>query len=139
MSLYTGSTPGVNVSVIMRNHAGQILLGQRRSGRFAGAWGLPGGKVDRGETLLQAAIRETREETGCTPLELRLVAVSDILTNSAHFVNICFLAGSWEGALSEPEPQEIGSWSWYHLDQLPQPLYHNSAQSLEKFRQGRLY
>lgn len=136
---YTGSTPGVNVSVIIINHQNQVLLGQRRSGLFAGSWGLPGGKVDIGETLLQAAVRETMEETGLTVENLSLNSVSDILTDSAHFVNVAFTTRSYRGRIEDREPEQIAGWRWFNLQQLPQPLYHNAAQSLEKFRSGKLY
>lgn len=45
-------------------HAGQVLLVQRANPPDAGLWGFPGGKVEYGETLLQAAERELLEETG---------------------------------------------------------------------------
>ena len=136
---YTGSTPGVNVSVIILNERGQVLLGQRRSGLFAGSWGLPGGKVDLGETLQQAAVRETLEETGLTVEGIALSSVSDILTDSAHFVNISFSARGFQGQVEEREPEQIGGWQWFDLDRLPQPLYHNAAQSLEKFKSRKVY
>ena len=44
---------------------------QRQTGVF---WGLPKGHVDEGETLAQAALRETSEETGLAPESLRLAA-----------------------------------------------------------------
>jgi 8-oxo-dGTP diphosphatase len=137
--LYTGSTPGVNVSVIIINEKNEVLLGQRRSGLFAGDWGLPGGKVDLGETLLQAAEREILEETGLVVSGLSLASVSDILTESAHFVNVAFCTSRFQGSIREPEPDQIGGWKWFTLDRLPQPLYHNAAQALEKFRSGRAY
>ncbi|NPV92973.1 MAG: NUDIX domain-containing protein [Firmicutes bacterium] len=137
--LYTGSTPGVNVSVIIINEKNEILLGQRRSGLFAGHWGLPGGKVDLGETLLQAAERETLEETGLAVSGLGLTSVSDIITESAHFVNVAFSTRRFQGEVRELEPDQIGGWRWFDPALLPQPLYHNAAQALEKFRSGRVY
>ena len=48
---------------VVHDDAGNMLL-IRRNGR----WDLPKGKVESGETLLQAALREAEEETGITPL-----------------------------------------------------------------------
>jgi ADP-ribose pyrophosphatase YjhB (NUDIX family) len=51
--------------VLIRRGDSVLLVHQTRSGY----WSLPGGKMERGESLDQAAIRETREETG---LDVRL-------------------------------------------------------------------
>ncbi len=52
------------VAVAVRE-AGALLMVQQGRGRWRYRWDLPGGKVEPGETLLQAAARETLEETGC--------------------------------------------------------------------------
>ena len=51
---------------------GRVLLIHKKRGIGAGKINGPGGKVDPGETPLAAAIRETQEETGVTPLHPRL-------------------------------------------------------------------
>ncbi|QKW55047.1 NUDIX domain-containing protein [Streptomyces buecherae] len=50
--------------VITAGTTGQVLLIQRDWPPYQGCWALPGGHQDPGETSLQAAIRELREETG---------------------------------------------------------------------------
>jgi len=62
----------VAAGVIVRDSAGAILL-QRRTDD--GRWGIPGGALELGETLEEAARRELREETGLTAGELDLLDV----------------------------------------------------------------
>jgi 8-oxo-dGTP diphosphatase len=49
---------------IVRDDAGRLLLVRRRNPPAAGAWSLPGGRIEPGETAAEAAAREVREETG---------------------------------------------------------------------------
>jgi 8-oxo-dGTP diphosphatase len=56
--------PLVGVGVAVFNAAGQVLLVQRGRPPRQGQWGLPGGLVDLGERLVDAARREVREECG---------------------------------------------------------------------------
>ena len=51
----------VGVGVVIRGPEETILLEKRRD---CGWWGLPGGKVEPGESLVDAAVREVLEETG---------------------------------------------------------------------------
>ena len=53
--------PAVGV-IVFRNS--QVLLVRRGTPPNQGRWSIPGGAVDMGETVEQAAVRETREETG---------------------------------------------------------------------------
>lgn len=58
-------SPRIAVSAVYIVHNDKILLLHRQDNKSQGnKWGIPGGKVDKGETPLQAAIREVKEETG---------------------------------------------------------------------------
>ena len=57
--LTRGMTLGVRVAA--RDEAGRVMLVRHT---YLGGWWLPGGGVDRGETIQDAAVRELREETG---------------------------------------------------------------------------
>lgn len=61
MTQATGPVAAV-LGVIVRGS--QVLLVQRDNPPDAGFWGFPGGKIEAGETVEQAAVREVREETG---------------------------------------------------------------------------
>ncbi len=51
----------LGVAVLVEDEAGAVLLELRRD---CGLWGLVGGRVEPGESVSVAAIRETQEETG---------------------------------------------------------------------------
>jgi ADP-ribose pyrophosphatase YjhB (NUDIX family) len=60
------------------NDAGQLLLIRRTDNDN---WAMPGGAVDIGESLAQAAVRETREETG---IDSEITGLSGIYTDPGH-------------------------------------------------------
>jgi ADP-ribose pyrophosphatase YjhB (NUDIX family) len=68
--------PSANVAVT--NDAGELLLIRRTDN---GNWALPGGAVDIGESLAQAGVRETREETG---VDCEITGLSGIYTDPGH-------------------------------------------------------
>jgi ADP-ribose pyrophosphatase YjhB (NUDIX family) len=68
------------VSVIVTDDAGMVLLIRRSDN---GNWALPGGAMDIGESLRQAAVRETREETG---IHCEITGVSGIYTDPGHVI-----------------------------------------------------
>jgi ADP-ribose pyrophosphatase YjhB (NUDIX family) len=70
--------PSVNVVVV--DNAGQILMIRRSDNDN---WAVPGGAIDLGESLTQAAIRETREETG---IECQVTGIVGIYTDPKHVI-----------------------------------------------------
>ena len=72
----TSLVPSVNVGVL--NDRGELLLIRRSDNQN---WAMPGGAMDIGETIAQAGVRETREETGVDCEIERLVGV---YTNPHH-------------------------------------------------------
>lgn len=67
--------PKVAVVLILITESDTVLLARRKANPGAGRWSLPGGFVDRGETLENAAQREGREEVGLELAINRLVGL----------------------------------------------------------------
>jgi 8-oxo-dGTP diphosphatase len=55
----------------------EVLLIRRRKAPLAGEWSIPGGRVELGEGVAEAALRELAEETGVTAAILGLIDVVD--------------------------------------------------------------
>jgi mutator protein MutT len=88
------SRPIPVVRLIVTDADGRVLL-LRRAANTAGGnlWCLPGGKVDYGDTLEQAAARELEEETGLRARDLRFLFYQDSLPMSPgqmHCINLYF-------------------------------------------------
>lgn len=86
-------TPKLMVDVVIPSEDGVVLI-RRGSEPFEGQWALPGGFVEIGETVEQAAVREAAEETGLAVEIARLVGVYSEPERDprGHNVSVAFLA-----------------------------------------------
>ncbi len=78
-------TRRVGAIVACVDASGRVLLVRQRGGPFAGAWLLPGGGVEDGESPEDAVRRETREETGCELTQLAHVATYEVDESTENF------------------------------------------------------
>ena len=89
--------PLVGVLAVVRR-GDQLLLAQRSKGAYLGRWGFPGGHVERGEPVVEAAMRELQEETGVTAEPLGPLTTLDEIgrdpdgTVRWHYVLVAILA-----------------------------------------------
>jgi 8-oxo-dGTP diphosphatase len=104
---------GVSVAVF---RAGRVLLARRTRPPFAGAFSLPGGLVEVGETLEAAALRELREEV---QVDARIIGFNQFVESidrddagkiRHHYVIASFL-GEWIAGDAKPGP-EAGEAVW---------------------------
>lgn len=110
-----------------------------RTAKWSGTWGVPGGKIDHGETHLHAFAREILEETGLQVDNVRLVLVQDSINEpqfyrNRHFLLLNYVAevdGTSEVRLNH-ESLEFG---WFHLEEASTlDLNRPTRQLLEQLR-----
>lgn len=138
--------PGVGVGVMVLD-GNKILLGLRNPNKEKacselqgqGTWTMPGGKVEFMEKLVDAAIRELKEETDLDATKLELLCISDDMTNTAHYVTVGFIVKEYSGVVRTMEHETILEWKWFDLDDLPKNLYKPSEKCILKYKQGIIY
>ena len=81
--------PEVAVGALAVDH-GRLLCIRRGHGPGAGLWSLPGGRVERGESLYEAVVREVMEETGLEVVVDRFVGYVERMDDGFHFVILDF-------------------------------------------------
>lgn len=105
----TANTPLVGVGVVVVDD-GRILLVKRGHDPGKGLWAVPGGKVELGERLRDAAIREVREETGLEIEPGEIVWVGEHIEGERHIVLIDFAGTVRGGVLAAADDADDARW-----------------------------
>lgn len=111
---------------------GRYLYLMRNDPKHPGSWGLPGGRIEPGESLRDAMFRECREEIGFVPDFMRLVPIEKFTTVDGVFAYHTFycsvenefvpqlnhehLGYAWLDSGTWPKPMHPGLWSTVNFD-----------------------
>lgn len=109
-----------------------ILLGKRINSFGSGSFGMPGGRVNVGEKLEDAGIRELAEETGLEADKLQYVGV--VRENQGNYDFIHFIFQSLiEGDPKVLEPDKCEEWIWFPKDGLPENILRGHRAAIDLY------
>ncbi|CAM4714468.1 unnamed protein product [Leuciscus chuanchicus] len=109
------------VCAVIFNSKNEVLMIQETKAVCRGLWYLPAGRMEDGETIVEALKREVKEEAGidCQPITLL-----QIQERGPNWVRFTFLAEKTGGSLKKPEQENAESLQaqWYDRDRLPSDI-----------------
>jgi 8-oxo-dGTP diphosphatase len=110
-----------DVHLLLVNDEGLVLFGRRKNTGFEdGAYHLPSGHLEAGESVVTALVREAKEEVGVT-IAAEAVEFAHVMHNSSSGGRIAFFftVRQWEGAPENREPDKCSELRWFPMDALP--------------------
>jgi 8-oxo-dGTP diphosphatase len=117
---------------------GQVLLLRRfNTGYEDGNYSVPAGHLEGDETVVQAAIRETREEIDVElhPDEVAMVGTMHRKSGDER-VDFFVAVERWSGEPTNCEPEKCDELSWFPLDALPENTIPYIRRALENYAKG---
>jgi 8-oxo-dGTP diphosphatase len=116
--------PAITVGALIVGRDGRILLGLRAPSKkvWPGHWDTIGGRVEAGESLDEALVREVQEEVGVTPTEFRLIATvterqPEIYGDALHHV---YAVTAWQGGEPANICDEHTELKWFSISEMRQ-------------------
>ncbi len=127
-------SPAPAASTLLLDRGGRVLLVRRGSEPYRGYWSLPGGHIEPGEDSMEAAVRETVEETGIKPVIHGLAAIAEVIGRERHYVIIVY----WGRGDGTPRPSSDAlEASWFTLEEaLRENLTPSTRTLLENWEPG---
>jgi ADP-ribose pyrophosphatase YjhB (NUDIX family) len=100
----------------------RYLYLMRNDPKHPDTWGLPGGKIDGNETLIEAITRECNEELGSMPTYIRLVPLEKFTTADQGFAYHTFFCSVATEFTPQLNDEHVG-WAWIASGTWPRPMH----------------
>lgn len=132
------------VGIILKKDNKVLLVKRTNTDWASGYWNFPGGLLEEGETLINAAIREAQEEIAVifNAKNMRLVQVLHVrksATNTKDIFGFYFLAETWQGIPINNEPHRHSEIGWFDLNHLPDAITEHARLAIDGIKNNRIY
>ncbi len=107
--------------LVFARDTGRVLTLLRSNTRHSNTWGLVGGKVDAGETVITGLLREMQEEIGCVAV-VKTVPLETFTSNDSNFAFYTFMCVVDREFIPQLNHEHAG-YAWTTIDNLPRPLH----------------
>ncbi len=122
---------------LVLNKENKLLMMKRTD---SNTWGIPGGAVELGEVIEEAAKRETREETNLEIVDMSLFGVFSgpelyyVYPNGdeVYNVSIVYLSHDWRGEIKLND--EHSEWGWFAASEIPEDISPPIRTILDQFK-----
>lgn len=125
------------LTLVILHREGSVLLGKKKRGFGKGLWNGFGGKVEDGESILEAAHREVSEEccVQCGELEQRAIVRFTFEGEPAELEVHVFYGSDFDGDPTETEEMQP---KWFRDDQMPfDEMWQDDRHWIPTFLQGK--
>lgn len=112
-------------------------MGCRKGAHGEGEYAFPGGHLEFGESIIECAKRETREETGIEIKNIRLLYCANLVKYDKHYAQFGMIADWKSGKAKNLEEKSCSGWDWYNLKKLPKPFFGTVAWYVEAYTTGK--
>jgi 8-oxo-dGTP diphosphatase len=119
------------IVIIIKN--GKLLLGKRKNVYGDGSWGLPGGHLEYGEKLVEAAKRELKEEIGVEAAGLEFAGIIDDIRPHQHYLQVTFRLKEAPEEVKNIEPERCEEWRYFDLDNLPENIFEGHIEAIRMY------
>ena len=114
-------TEGVG-ALIYAKTTNRYLFLLRNKSKHAGSWGIVGGKIESGETVIQGLVREIREEICVDYTNKKFIPLETFTADNHNFVYYTFLVTVDEEFVPKLNDEHRG-YCWVELNDYPKPMH----------------
>lgn len=109
-------------ALIYARSSNRYLFLLRNKSKYAGSWGIAGGKIETGETVIQGLVREIQEEIGVDYTNRKFIPLETFTADNHKFIYYTFVVATDNEFIPKLNDEHRG-YCWVELNDHPRPLH----------------